>query len=107
MSFSSLPPLGPFPAGITAPSVLDHFKLAAALAIAKSFDVDLETAYRGIESGKSIKGGAAGDFMVAVPRFRLKGDPAAHAAKFAAEVSPTFPGVKENMELMKIWGNSS
>lgn len=67
-STPSLPPSNPeIPA-------LDLFKLACAQYISKTLSIDLEKAYEGVESGKTGKN-VLGDFVVAVPRFRLKEKP--------------------------------
>lgn len=87
----ALPPLPSLPIATPATCVLDAFKLRTAEQIAKSLDIPLLQAFEGIESGrvgKTVKG----DFTIAVPRFKLKGDAKAFAAKVAAEVStPDLP----------------
>lgn len=67
---------------------LDSFKLSTAAYIAKTLEIPLAQAYAGIESGRPGKG-EQGDFMVAVPRYRIKGDAKALAQKLASEVSPS------------------
>lgn len=66
-------------------AALDAFKLAAAQYVARSLELPLDKALEGIESGRTGKSMSA-DFQVAVPRFRLKGDPKAFAKKIADEV---------------------
>lgn len=82
-----LPPLPSLP-GYTPPeqSPLEYFKLAAAQHLSKVLEIELETAYKGIESGKTSKGPIP-DFSVALPRFRLKTDAKANVARFLADVS--------------------
>jgi len=67
------------------------FKLAAANYISQTLTpqlVSLEKAYEGVESGKSGKN-VLGDFVVAVPRFRLKEKPQQVADKLVNEVRRT------------------
>jgi arginyl-tRNA synthetase len=110
--FSGLPPL-PHVAGAEPQLIAqDIFKIAAAVRVSESlgaFDfhlflsrkkkkknleadfrngndyegIDLEKAYEGVESGKK-----GADLAVAVPRFRLKGDPKALAKKVVDEFVP-------------------
>lgn len=68
-------------------SPLDQFKLSCATHVSRVFSIPLETAYLGIESGKTGKT-VKGDFTVAVPRFRLKGNPADWAKKLVDELNP-------------------
>lgn len=71
-------------------AALDVFKLAAAEYISKTLGegVSLEKAFEGVESGKSGKN-VLGDFVVAVPRFRLKEKPQVIADKLVNEFKPT------------------
>ncbi|GAA6049878.1 hypothetical protein JCM3770_004227 [Rhodotorula araucariae] len=74
---------------LEATAALDVFKLAAAEFIHSVFpEVDLDRAFEGIESGKTGKQ-AIGDFVVALPRFRLKGKPNDLADKLVSEFKPT------------------
>lgn len=83
---SPYPPL-PTLAGVEPELIaLDAFKLAVADQVSKILEVPLEKAYEGVESGKTGKG-VAGDFCVAVPRFRLAGKPNEIGEKLAAGVS--------------------
>jgi len=83
---ATFPPL-PTLAGVEPELIaLDAFKLAVAHQVAQILDVPLEKAYEGVESGKTGKG-VAGDFCVAVPRFRLQGKPNEIGEKLAAGVS--------------------
>ncbi|GAA5850878.1 hypothetical protein JCM3766R1_005910 [Sporobolomyces carnicolor] len=67
---------------------LDVFKLACAHYIANTLDVPLDKAYEGVESGKTGKN-VLGDFVVAVPRFRLKEKPNVVADKLVNSFKPT------------------
>ncbi|GAA6016879.1 hypothetical protein JCM10207_007835 [Rhodosporidiobolus poonsookiae] len=68
---------------------LDVFKLATAHYIADTLEgVTLDKAYEGVESGKTGKN-VLGDFVVAVPRFRLKQKPNEVADKLVADFKPT------------------
>ncbi|GAA5968819.1 hypothetical protein JCM3765_001276 [Sporobolomyces pararoseus] len=70
-------------------AALDVFKLAAAHYISQTLEgVSLEKAYEGVESGKSGKN-VLGDFVVAVPRFRLKEKPQTVADKLVNSFKPT------------------
>ncbi|GAA5834143.1 hypothetical protein JCM5353_005552 [Sporobolomyces roseus] len=81
-STPSLPPSNPeIPA-------LDLFKLACAQYISKTLSIDLEKAYEGVESGKTGKN-VLGDFVVAVPRFRLKEKPQQVAENLVNSFEPT------------------
>lgn len=91
-----LPPTAPLPIlpettfATPLTSALDAFKLAAAVRVSSVLDISLEQAWDGVESGKVGKN-VVGDFTVAIPRFRLKGDPKAMAQKIVDAVScPTF-----------------
>ena len=68
---------------------LDVFKLACAHYIANTLDVPLDKAYEGVESGKTGKN-VLGDFVVAVPRFRLKEKPNVVADKLVNSVNPAL-----------------
>lgn len=90
---STVPPPFPLPAEpavpaehLTSTPALDLFKLAAAEFITKNLpEVSLEKAFEGVESGKTGKN-VAGDFTIAIPRFRLKAKPNEVAEKLAAAV---------------------
>mgnify|MGYP001605684686 FL=1 len=82
---SSLPPLPSLSAATPDTCALDLFKLATAQHISTVLNIPLAQAYDGVESGKAGKG-VTGDFTVALPRFRLKGDAKAMAAKIVSEV---------------------
>ncbi|BGP45732.1 arginyl-tRNA synthetase [Rhodotorula kratochvilovae] len=92
---SALPPF-PLPATPSIPAehleataALDVFKLAAAEFIHSVFpEVTIDKAFEGIESGKTGKQ-AIGDFVVALPRFRLKGKPNDLAEQLVKEFKPT------------------
>lgn len=60
---------------------IEAFKLVAAQHLANTLDVPLQSAFDGLELGKKDA-----DINVAVPRFRLKGDPKAFAQKVVDEV---------------------
>ncbi|KAK4053001.1 arginyl-tRNA synthetase [Microbotryomycetes sp. JL221] len=83
--FSSLPTLP----GVADPNTvaLDGFKLACAQHVANTFNITLDKAYEGVESGKVGKA-AIGDFTVAVPRFRLSGKPQDHAQNLVNTFQP-------------------
>lgn len=70
---SSLPPLPSLPSH-AAPELaaIDAFKLATASYLSEQLEIPLAQAYEGVESGKTGKN-VTGDFLVALPRFRLKG----------------------------------
>ena len=70
--------------------ILDNFKLSLAEHVAKVLGVELQAAYEAVESGKVGKG-TAGDFTVAVPRFRLKGDVIALSKRLVDEVRFALP----------------
>ncbi|GAA6062174.1 hypothetical protein JCM10212_005129 [Sporobolomyces blumeae] len=67
---------------------LDVFKLACATYISQTLDVPLDKAFEGVESGKTGKN-VLGDFVIAVPRFRLKEKPNVVADKLVNEFKPT------------------
>ncbi|GAA6042570.1 hypothetical protein JCM8097_003136 [Rhodosporidiobolus ruineniae] len=68
---------------------LDVFKLATAHYIQSVWpEVTLDKAFEGVESGKTGKN-VMGDFVVAVPRFRLKGKPNDLAEQLVAAFQPT------------------
>lgn len=84
--FSGLPPLPAVKGAEPARIALDAFRIAAAVQVAEIFDLGkdaeaLEKTLVGIEAGKKDA-----DLQLAVPRFRLKGDPKALAKKLADEV---------------------
>ena len=85
----NLPPLPELPSH-AAPELaaLDAFKLATAAFVSKALEIPLEQAYEGVESGKTGKN-VTGDFLIAVPRFRLKGKPQELAQKLVDQVSAT------------------
>lgn len=90
--FASLPPL-PIPAGAEPDRIaLDAFRTAVAVQVAEILGLptqapgELEKIWSGVESGKKD----GGDLTVAVPRFRLKGDPKAMALKVQDEVRKLF-----------------
>ncbi|GAA5933177.1 arginine--tRNA ligase [Sporobolomyces koalae] len=84
----ALPPSPALPESHPQVPALDVFKLACAEYIARTLDVPLEKAYEGVESGKTGKN-VLGDFVVAVPRFRLKEKPNVVADKLVNEFKPT------------------
>ncbi|GAA5980906.1 hypothetical protein JCM11641_005480 [Rhodosporidiobolus odoratus] len=93
---STIPPF-PLPATPLIPQdypttpALDLFKLAAAeyiVTVLGQDGVTVDKAFEGVESGKTGKN-AMGDFMVAVPRFRLKGKPQEIAERLVKEFKPT------------------
>ncbi|BGP13532.1 arginyl-tRNA synthetase [Rhodosporidiobolus nylandii] len=70
---------------------LDIFKLATAeyiVSVLGQDGVTLDKAFEGVESGKAGKN-VMGDFVVAVPRFRLKAKPNEVAERLVAEFKPT------------------
>jgi hypothetical protein len=83
-------------------SVLDAFKLSAAVRVSASLGITLEQAWDGVESGKVGKN-VIGDFSLAIPRFRLKGDPKALAQKIVDNVSPVSPRIQyQKRSILKI-----
>jgi len=60
---------------------LDAFKLAGAMQIAKTFNVDLGFAFDAVETGKK-----GADLNLPVPKLRIKGDPKKMAQELAAAV---------------------
>lgn len=72
----NLPPLPSVPQHVADPSLaaLDGFKLACADFLCTALDgtgLTIEQCFDAVEAGKTGKG-ITGDFVVAVPRFRLK-----------------------------------
>jgi arginyl-tRNA synthetase len=64
--------------------ILDAFRISIAQRITKTFpNVPIEKAYEGVDYSKKDS-----DFTVALPRFKLGGKPADHAAKFKEEFIP-------------------
>lgn len=92
-----LPPLPETTFATPLTSALDAFKLSVAVKVSASLGITLEQAWDGLESGKVGKN-VVGDFSLAVPRFRLKGDPKALAQKIIDEVSTVsvFKFLKRN-----------
>lgn len=91
--FASLPPL-PIPEGAEPSRIaLDAFRTAVALQVAEILGLphtgpgEFQKIWLGVESGKK----EGGDLTVAVPRFRLKGDPKANALKVQTEASSLPP----------------
>ncbi|KAM0755895.1 arginyl-tRNA synthetase [Meredithblackwellia eburnea MCA 4105] len=84
---SSLPTLPSVAGASPSSSALDTFKIATAHHVSKVLDIPIEKAFEGVESGKTGKG-VKGDFNVAVPRFKLKGDVKAFAQKIVDEFKP-------------------
>ncbi|GAA5952188.1 hypothetical protein JCM21900_006937 [Sporobolomyces salmonicolor] len=85
----ALPPTPSLPAEDPTVPALDLFKLATAQFIHRVLpDVPLDKAFEGVESGKTGKN-VMGDFVVAVPRFRLKEKPQEIAERLVKEFQPT------------------
>ncbi|KAH9807544.1 hypothetical protein DFH28DRAFT_1100938 [Melampsora americana] len=88
--FASLPPLPILDGSEPSRIALDAFRTAVAVQVAGILDLptsspgQLEKIWAGVESGKK----EGGDLTVAVPRFRLKGDPKAFALKVQEEFLP-------------------
>lgn len=76
---------------------LDAFKLAGAMQIAKTFNVDLAVAFDAVETGKKDA-----DLSVPIPKLRIKGDPKKMAQELAAAVSLFYPFVDRKTGLMSI-----
>lgn len=84
---TGLPPLPSLPSHASPElAALDAFKLATAAFLSKTLEIPLEQAYEGVESGKTGKN-VTGDFLIAVPRFRLKGKPQEITQKLVDAVS--------------------
>jgi hypothetical protein len=84
---ASFPPLPSLPSHASPEtSALDTFKLATAAFVSNTLEIPLAQAFEGVESGKTGKN-VQGDFLVAVPRYRLKGKPQEYADKLVKEVS--------------------
>ncbi|GAA5895205.1 hypothetical protein JCM5296_002013 [Sporobolomyces johnsonii] len=85
----ALPATPSLPAEDPTVPALDLFKLATAQFIHRVLpDVPLDKAFEGVESGKTGKN-VMGDFVVAVPRFRLKEKPQEIADRLVKEFQPT------------------
>lgn len=85
--FANLPQLPSVPGAQPSYIAFDAFRTAVADQIAKILDLKIEDVYKGVESGKRDA-----DMTVAVPRFRLKGDPKALSKRLAEEVRSRYQG---------------
>lgn len=79
--FAGLPDLPYIESTEPARIALDAFRTAIAVQVSKILDLDLDKVYAGIQTTKDY------DVNIAIPRFRLKGDPKALAKKVADEVN--------------------
>lgn len=68
ITFATLPQL---PGTDYSRCVLDAFRTACAVHLSRYLDINLELAYSGVDISKQKET----DFTVAVPRFRIKGNP--------------------------------